>query len=202
MSFSNPDIRWSELERVLSGKPRNGTSLTGATPAGLPGDGGDSPGWSRKRQPYRPPLTLGPLSPVDGSVVPYAELHCRTNFSFLEGASHPDELVQAAVGLGYRALAISDRNSLAGVVRAHVAAKAAALKLLVGAEITPLDAPPVVLLATDRAAYGRLCRLLTCGRRNAPKGECRLTLNDLADHALITISILPVRICQPKVKPT
>ncbi|MBS0263532.1 MAG: error-prone DNA polymerase [Planctomycetes bacterium] len=120
---------------------------------------------------------------VSADTVPYAELHCRTNFSFLEGASHADELVQTAHALGYQALAITDRNSLAGIVRAHTAAKSAGLKLLVGAEITPLDAPPLVLLATDRAAYGRLCRLLTRGRRNAPKGECRLTLVDIAEHA-------------------
>ena len=75
----------------------------------------------------------------------YAELHCRTNYTFLEGASHPDELVTRAAELGLSALAITDRNSLAGVVRAHVAAKEAKLKLLIGAEITPVDAPPVVL---------------------------------------------------------
>ncbi len=132
-----------------------------------------------KRQPVAEP---GFTHPVVGAV-PYAELHCRTNFSFLEGASHPDELVQTAQALGYQALAITDRNSLAGVVRAHTAAKAVGLKLLIGAEITPVDAPSVVLLATDRAAYGRLCRLLTRGRCNAPKGECLLTLDDLAEHA-------------------
>jgi error-prone DNA polymerase len=113
----------------------------------------------------------------------YAELHLKTNFSFLEGASHPDELVYRAAELGYAAMAVTDRNSLAGVVRAHIAAKQMPLKLLVGAEITPLDAPPVVLLATDRAAYGRLVRLITLGRRNAPKGECRIRFDDLAAHA-------------------
>ena len=113
----------------------------------------------------------------------YAELHAKTNFSFLEGASHPDELVSAAAGLGYAALAITDRNSLAGVVRAHVAAKEAGLKLVVGAEITPEDAPPVVLWATDRAAYGRLASLITRGRRRAEKGQCRLTFEDVAEHA-------------------
>src|SRR6476659_5325497 len=113
----------------------------------------------------------------------YAELHCKTNFSFLEGASHPDELVSRAAELGYAALAITDRNSLAGVVRAHEAAKEIGLKLLIGAEITPSDAPPVVLWATDRAAYGRLSRLITLGRRRAPKGECRLTFDDVAEHA-------------------
>lgn len=113
----------------------------------------------------------------------YAELHCKTNFSFLEGASHPDELVCRAVELGYRALAITDRNSLAGIVRAHGAAKDEGLRLIVGAEITPYDAPPVVLWATDRAAYGRLSRLITLGRRRAPKGECRICLNDIAQHS-------------------
>lgn len=113
--------------------------------------------------------------------VGYAELHCKTNFSFLSGASHPDELVIRAAELGYQALAITDRNSLAGVVRAHGAAKQVGLKLLIGAEITPSDAPAVVLLATDRPAYGRLCRLITLGRRRAPKGACRLTFDDVAD---------------------
>ncbi len=113
----------------------------------------------------------------------YAELHCKTNFSFLEGASHPDELIGQAAALGYAALAITDRNSLAGIVRAHGAAKDCGLKLLAGAETTPVDAPAVVLWATDRAAYGRLCRLLTCGRRRAPKGECQLTQADVAEFA-------------------
>jgi error-prone DNA polymerase len=113
----------------------------------------------------------------------YAELHCKTNFSFLEGASHPDELVHQAAALGYHALAITDRNSVAGMVRAHVAARQVGLKLLIGAEITPRDAPPAVLLATDRAAYGRLSRLITVGRRRAPKGECQLSFTDVAEHA-------------------
>ncbi|WP_437188593.1 error-prone DNA polymerase [Planctomicrobium sp. SH668] len=112
----------------------------------------------------------------------YAEIHCKSNFSFLEGASHPDELVQRAVELGYTALAVTDRNTLAGVVRAHVAAKAVGLKLLIGAEITPVDGLPVVLLAMDRSGYGGLSTLITHGRRNAPKGECRLTLEDIAHH--------------------
>src|SRR3954471_19205420 len=72
----------------------------------------------------------------------YAELHCCTNFSFLEGASHPDELAARAGELGLAALAITDRNSVAGVVRAHVAAKAAGVKLVVGADISPVDAAP------------------------------------------------------------
>ena len=121
--------------------------------------------------------------PPRAGVAPYAELHCKTNFSFLEGASHPDELVQRAAELGYTALAITDRHSLAGVVRAHAAAKEAGLKLLIGAEIRPLDAPACVLWATDREAYGRLARLLTVGRRRAVKGECELRFADIAEYA-------------------
>ena len=99
------------------------------------------------------------------------------------GALHADELVRRAAELEYGALAVTDRNSLAGVVRAHMAAKDTGLPLIVGAEITPTDAPPVVLWATDRAAYGRLCRLITRGRRQAPKGECKLALADVAEFA-------------------
>ena len=125
----------------------------------------------------------------------YAELRCRTNFSFLEGASHPDELVNRAAELGLAALAITDRNSVAGVVRAHVAAKEAGLKLLIGAEITPYDAPPVILLATDRAAYGRLSTLITHGRRRADKGECRLNFHDVTRHADGLLACVPLSSC-------
>jgi error-prone DNA polymerase len=113
----------------------------------------------------------------------YAELRCKTNFSFLRGASHPDELVARAAALGLSALAITDHNSLAGIVRAHVAAREAGLKLLVGAEVTPADVPSVLLYAPDLRAYGQLARLLTRGRRRAPKGECHLTFADVAEHA-------------------
>ena len=111
--------------------------------------------------------------------VPYVELHCKSNYSFLEGASHADELVAAAQAQGHSAIAVTDRNSLAGVVRAHVAARAAGLKLLVGSEIVPDDGAAIVLLATDRASYGRLSQLITVGRRRAPKGECRLRIADI-----------------------
>lgn len=114
----------------------------------------------------------------------YAELHCLTNFSFLEAASHPDELVARAAELGYAALAITDINTLAGIVRAHTAAKDhSALRLIVGAEIRPVDASPVVVWVQDRQSYASLCRLITIGRRRAPKGECHLTLDDLSQHA-------------------
>jgi error-prone DNA polymerase len=110
---------------------------------------------------------------------PYTELHCKTNFSFLIGASHADELVERARELGYAGLAVTDRNSLAGVVRAHIVAKECQFKLIIGAEIVPQDAWPVVLWAPDRAAYGRLARLLTVGYRRAPKGECYLSRADV-----------------------
>src|SRR4051812_29263727 len=106
------------------------------------------------------PRPVGPLAAPPLGMPRYAELHCKTNFSFLEGASHADELVVRAAELGYSALAITDRNTLAGVVRAHGAAKDLGLKLLIGAELTLVDAPNVVVWATDRASYGRLSRLL------------------------------------------
>lgn len=118
--------------------------------------------------------------------MPYAELHCRTNFSFLEAASHPDELVRRAVELGYRSLAITDINTLGGIVRANSEIKELpdpqSLHLIIGAEIRPVDAPPVVLWAKNRKGYGQLCTLITRGRRKAPKGECHLTFEDLAQH--------------------
>src|SRR5690349_8518242 len=111
----------------------------------------------------------------------YAELHCLTNFSFLRGASHPEELVAQAHELGYAALAITDECSLAGVVRAHVEAKKCSLRLLIGSEFRLDDGLRFVLLATDRASYGNLSTLITRGRRNAPKGSYRLTRRDLAE---------------------
>ncbi|SIR04168.1 error-prone DNA polymerase, DnaE-like [Aromatoleum tolulyticum] len=113
----------------------------------------------------------------------YAELHCLSNFSFQRGASHPEELAAQAAGLGYTALAITDECSLAGVVRAHqeIRRQALPLHLIVGTEIRLADGPRVVLLATDRAAYGRLSRLISRGRRAADKGEYRLTRADLED---------------------
>jgi error-prone DNA polymerase len=115
--------------------------------------------------------------------VRYVELHCKTNFSFLEGASHPNELVVQSARLGYSGMAVTDRNSLAGAVRAHIAVKQVGLKLVVGAEITLVDASPLLLWAMNRQGYGRLCQLLTRGRRQAPKGECRLAFLDVAEHA-------------------
>lgn len=109
----------------------------------------------------------------------YTELHCKSNFSFLEGASHADELFQRASELGYAGLAITDRNSLAGIVRAHTASKENNLRLIVGAEINPVDGPPVVVWPSDRAAYGRLCRLISRGRLRREKGACQISWQDV-----------------------
>jgi error-prone DNA polymerase len=111
----------------------------------------------------------------------YAELHCRSNFSFLRGASHPAELVQRAAELGYEALALTDECSVAGVVRAWEAARECGLKLITGSEFGLEDGLRLVLLATDRAGYGRLCRLITQGRRAAQKGDYSLSRADLED---------------------
>jgi len=109
----------------------------------------------------------------------YAELHCVSNFSFLRGASHPEELVARAAALGYAALAITDECSLAGAVRAHVAARDHGLELIVGAELALEDGPRLVLLAGDREDYGNLCELITRARRRARKGRYRAARADL-----------------------
>jgi error-prone DNA polymerase len=109
----------------------------------------------------------------------YAELHVLSNFSFLRGASQPEELVVQAKALGYRALALTDECSLAGVVRANSAAKTAGLPLIIGTELNCSDALKVVVLATDRAAYGAMSRLISKARRSSVKGRYALTRADL-----------------------
>ena len=109
----------------------------------------------------------------------YAELHALSNFSFLRGASHPEELVEQAKRLHYRALALTDECSLAGVVRAHVAAKELDLSLIIGTELRCSDELKLVVLATDRASYGALARLISRARRAAEKGRYVLERRDL-----------------------
>jgi error-prone DNA polymerase len=110
---------------------------------------------------------------------PYVELEVTSNYGFLRAASHPEELATAAAEAGYEAIGIAERNSLAGVVRMHVAAKAAGLRLAVGARLVPRDGPQMLCYPRDRAAYARLCRLLTLGKRRARKGDCELYLEDI-----------------------
>lgn len=115
----------------------------------------------------------------------YAELFCFSNFSFLHGASHAEELAERAAQLGYSGLAITDECSLAGIVRAHVAAKEAQLPLVIGSyfRLVNADGSPafgLILLAQNRAGYGNLCELITLARTRAPKGQYRLTPHDLS----------------------
>jgi len=109
----------------------------------------------------------------------YVELHTRSNFSFLSGASHPEELVDEAARLGYAGLALTDECSFAGVVRAHGAAKAQGLSLIVGTQLRCVNGFEVVLLATNRQTYGCLATLITQARRNAPKGAYHLSAESL-----------------------
>jgi len=120
----------------------------------------------------------------------YAELQVTTNFSFLRGASHPRELVMTAAALGHGAIAITDRNSLAGIVRAHQAAKEVGLRLVVGCRLDLYDGKSLLAFPEDRAAYGRLTRLLTSGKRRAPKGKCRLDYTDVVAHGEEQIVVL------------
>ncbi|HWN49451.1 MAG TPA: error-prone DNA polymerase [Xanthobacteraceae bacterium] len=126
----------------------------------------------------------------------YAELAVTTNFSFLCGASHGEELVERAKALGLAGLGIADRNSVAGVVRAHQAAKEKDLKFAPGARLVFADGTPDILAyPQDRAAWGRLTRLLTLGKCRAEKGQCLLTRDDLVAHiAGLNLIVLPGRL--------
>lgn len=112
----------------------------------------------------------------------YVELQITTNFSFLHGASDPEEFVLTAAALGHTAIGISDRNTLGGGVRLHAAAKDAGIRPVIGCRVDMADTPSVLVYPTDRAAYGRLCRMLTEGRRRSPKGLCLLRYEDLLAH--------------------
>ncbi len=126
-----------------------------------------------------PELSGHPITPVQ--VAQYAELHCVSSFTFLRGASQPEELVARAKELGYSALAITDECSVAGVVRAHTKAKEIGFKLIVGSEFRLVCGLHLVVLALSRAGYGSLCRLITRGRRAAEKGEYRLERSDVTE---------------------
>ena len=135
----------------------------------------------------RPAALPGPPGPVPGPApVPalaYAELQVTTNFSFLRGGSHPEELVMRAAELGYRAIGVADRNTLAGVVRAHSAAKRAGIELLVGARLDLQGGVSLLCFPQDKPAYARLSSLLTLGKRRAEKGDCHIWLSDLPAYA-------------------
>ncbi|HPQ71171.1 MAG TPA: error-prone DNA polymerase [bacterium] len=113
----------------------------------------------------------------------YAALWCKSNYSFLEGASHPDELVEEAVRLGIRSLALTDRDGVYGIVRAHVKARELGLHLIIGSQVTLDDDTTIVLLAQNRQGYANLCRLITTGRRRSPKGKGNVRWQEVCAHA-------------------
>jgi error-prone DNA polymerase len=189
MGFDNPSVPWSELERVLSGRRR-----PDPTPAGA--DGGDSPAWSRKRGPYVPvPIDR----PVDA--VPYAELHAHSSFSFLDGASSPEELAEEAERLGLHALAITDHDGFYGIVRFAEAAETLNVKTVFGAELSlelpaPQNGEPdpagahLLVLARGEEGYHRLAGAITHAQlRGAEKGRPVYDLDELAaqlgGHAVV-----------------
>ena len=189
MGWRNPPVPWSELERRLSDAP-----LTPGYRAGsFPGDGGDAPAWSRTRKPYEAPDPSRVEATRHEGRVPYAELHCHSNFSFLDGASHPEELVEEAVRLGLEALALTDHNGFYGVVRFAEAARAWDLRTLYGAELT-LDGPKaepgaadpggrhLVVLARDPQGYAALSRTLSAAQMAGEKGTPRLSLDQVGHH--------------------
>ncbi|MFN5171273.1 MAG: error-prone DNA polymerase [Cyclobacteriaceae bacterium] len=113
----------------------------------------------------------------------YSELQVTSNFSFLRGASHPEELVRHAAGLGYAAIAITDRNTLAGIVRAHGAAKKYGIRFIPACRVDVLDGPSLLAYPTDIHAYAQLSHLLTVGNLRAEKGKCELYKADVYEHA-------------------
>lgn len=186
MGWSNPPIPWSELERKLSDRRRPGAPPQGA-------NGGDSPAWSQKRQPYTP--TAPAASPV-GPVVPYAELHAHSNFSFLDGASSPEQLLEEATRLGLDALALTDHDGLYGVVRlAETAESYPNIKTVFGAELSlGLTSPQngnadpegshLVVLARREDGYHRLAAALTTAQlAGQEKGRPVYDLEELAGQA-------------------
>ncbi|MET0478025.1 MAG: PHP domain-containing protein, partial [Actinomycetota bacterium] len=134
MGWQNPPLPWSELERRLAGRPPPANQPPGA-------DGGDAPAWSSRRQPYRSPGVRGPGG-RGRVVVPYAELHCHSNASFLDGGSHPEELAEEAAHLRLEALAITDHDGMYGIVRFAEAARALGLPTIFGAELTLVPGGP------------------------------------------------------------
>jgi error-prone DNA polymerase len=113
----------------------------------------------------------------------YTELQVTSNFSFLRGASHPEEMVEQAAAMGCKAIAITDRNTLAGIVRAHVAAKKAGIRLIVGCRLDLLDGVSLLAYPTNKKAYAQLSNLLTLGNRRTEKGDCHLYKRDVYEYS-------------------
>ncbi len=188
MGWSNPPVPWSEYERKLSETRRPGAKQV--RPLGA--DGGDSPAWSLKRNAYVPPT----LSDRVVSTVPYAELHAHTNFSFLDGASLPEQLLEEAVRLGLHSLAVTDHDGFYGIVRVAEAAEAhPGIGTVFGAELSlELSKPQngsadpegshLLVLARKEEGYHRLAGALTAGQlAGLEKGRPVYDLDQLAERA-------------------
>jgi len=199
MDWDNPPVRWSELERRLSGRPPLEAGPLVVDPLAVDAGGGGSPAaHSRKRPRYQPPeLPEPPADPV-----PYAELHCHSNFSFLDGASHPEELVEEAARLGLAALAITDHDGFYGVVRFAEAARELGVATIFGAELSlglprPQHGEPdpaghhLLVLARGAGGYARLARVvseahLRGGEKGKPDyGGVEQVAEQLRDHVLV-----------------
>src|SRR5688572_10007310 len=124
----------------------------------------------------------------------YTELHITTNFSFLRGASHPDELADHAAALGYKEIAITDRNSFAGIVRAHAAGKKSGIRIIPACRLDLQDGMSLLAYPTNIQAYSQLTNLLTLGNRRAEKGHCLLYQQDVFEHSanIIFIALPPL----------
>ncbi|PVE76165.1 error-prone DNA polymerase [Microbacterium testaceum] len=183
MGWTNPPVKWSELERLLSDARR-------PTDAPPNGDGGDSPAWSHKRGAYVPPTIERP-----DDTVPYAELHAHSSYSFLDGASSPEELVEEAERLGLHALALTDHDGFYGIVRFAEAAEARTVKTVFGAELSlGLPGPQngeadphgshLLVLARREEGYHRLAAAITHAQlTGAEKGRPVYDLEELAERA-------------------
>jgi error-prone DNA polymerase len=197
MGWQNPSIPWRELERLLSGRPQP----SGPAHRAIVGDGGDSPAWSRKRPAYEP----APVIRRDDTVVPYAELHAHSSFSFLDGASSPEEMVEEAIRLGLEALTLTDHDGFYGVARFAEAADILDLPTIFGAELS-LDVPiptsqaeksiaarvgtpdppgqHLLVLARNPAGYASLCRVISLAHlRGGAKGRPVYDWDEVCDAA-------------------
>jgi error-prone DNA polymerase len=180
MGWSNPPIPWAELERTLSGRRPDDAR-----------DGGDGPAFSRKRGPYLPPVDLV----RDADALPYAELHAHSSFSFLDGASSPEELLEEAERLGLSALALVDHDTFAGLVRFAEAAETSSVATIFGAELSlglsgPQNGEPdpegehLVVLARGLEGYHRLSHAMTeANLHGGEKGRPVYDLEQLAATA-------------------
>ncbi len=184
MGWQNPPVTWRQIERTLSDKP-SAKQPPSAAPFGPGANGGDSPAWSHHRQPYDAPAIVR-----RPSTVPYAELHCHTSFSFLDGASSPEALAEEAARLDLAALAVTDHDGFYGVVRFAEAARAVGLPTVFGAELTidkldvsagqaDPDGGHLLVLARDPEGYAALARIISESQLAGHKGAPRMTMDDL-----------------------